>query len=148
MSSTIQGLEDEIKGRQISVEVPVTAAEIIAMYTTPKLLVPAVSNKAIVVDSVEFIMTRTATQFTGGGAVSVQYSATANGAGTLACSSTLASTVITGTAGTTYSFRHTASISDTASATLSGIGLYLSNATAVFATGTGTAVVRVTYRTV
>lgn len=148
MASTEYNLEDEIKGNPISVEVPVTAAEIIAMYTTPKLIVPGVSNKAIVVDSVEFIMTRTATQFTGGGVVSVQYNSTANGAGTSVQASTIAAAVVTAGAGVTYSKRPSATLSDIATASINGIGLYLSNATAVFATGTGTAKVRVTYRLV
>lgn len=146
--STIYSLEDEAKGLPQTVEVPLTAAEIIAMYTTPKLVVPAVSNKAIVVDSVEFIMQGTATQFTGGGVVSVQYANTANGGGTSVQASTLAASVVTGATATTYSTRGPATLSAVALASIQGIGLYISNATAVFATGTGTAIVRVTYRTI
>lgn len=149
MANTISSLAEDIKGYpQAVVEVPLTAAEIIAMYTTPKLVVPAVSGKAIVVDSVEFIITRTATAFTGGGVVSVQYNSTANGAGTSVQASTIAASVVTGAAGTTYTTRPPATLSDVALASIQGIGLYISNATAVFATGTGTATVRVTYRLV
>lgn len=143
-----QSLREEQLGYPITVEVPLTAAQLIAMYATPVLVVPAVSNKAIVVDSVEFIITRTSTQFTGGGVVSVQYNSTANGAGTSVQASTIAATVVTGTAGTTYSTRPPATLSDVATASIKGIGLYISNQTAAFATGTGNAVVRVTYRTV
>lgn len=143
-----QSLEAENAGYPITATVDVTAAQIIAMYTTPVLVVPAVSNKAIVVDSVEFIMRGTATQFTGGGVVSVQYNSTANGAGTSVQASTFAATVVTGATATTYSTRPPASLSAVATASINGIGLYLSNATAVFATGTGTATVRVTYRLV
>lgn len=148
MASTEYNLEAELRGYPQTVEVPLTAAQLIAMYATPVLVVPAVSNKAIVVDSVELIMTRTATQFTGGGVVSVQYNSTANGAGTSVQASTIAATVVTAGAGTTYSTRPPATLSDVATASIKGIGLYISNATAAFATGTGTAVVRVTYRTV
>ena len=148
MSSTLTSLDREILGYPLTVEVPLTAANIIAMYTTPVLVVPAVSNKAIVVDSVSFIITRTATAFTGGGVVSVQYNSTANGAGTSVQASTIAATVVTGAAGTTYSTRPPATLSDVATASINGIGLYISNATAVFATGTGTATVKVTYRLV
>lgn len=149
MSNTIPSLAEEVRGFPTTVEVTLAAADIIAMYATPVLVVPAVSNKAIVVDSVEFIMNRTATAFTGGGVVSVQYNSTANGAGTSVQASTFAATVVT-TAGaaTTYSTRPPASLSAVASTAIQGIGLYISNATAAFATGTGTAVVRVTYRTV
>lgn len=148
MANTIQSLDEQIKGYPVTVEVPLTAANIIAMYATPVLVVPAIPEKAIVVDSVEFVMTRTSTQFTSGGVVSVQYNSTANGAGTSVQASTIAASVVTGAAGTTYSTRPPATLSDVATASIKGIGLYISNATAAFATGTGTAVVRVTYRTV
>lgn len=143
-----QSLEAENAGYPITAVVDLTAANIIAMYTTPVLVVPAVSNKAIVVDSVEFIMRGTATQFTGGGVVAVQYNSTANGAGTSVQASTFAATVVTGATATTYSTRPPATLSAVATASINGIGLYISNATAVFATGTGTATVRVTYRLV
>ncbi len=139
-------MEKEILGTPIVQVANLTAANLIAMYTTPVLVVPAVSNKAIVVDSVEFIMQGTATQFTGGGVVAVQYNSTANGAGTSVQATTFAASVVTGATATTYSTRPPASLSAVATASIKGVGLYISNATAVFATGTGTAVVRVTYR--
>ena len=149
MANTISSLAEDIKGYpQAVVEVPLTAAQIIAMYTTPVLVVPAVPEKAIIVDSVEFIMQGTATQFTSGGVVSVQYNSTANGAGTSVQASTFAATVVTGATAVTYSTRPPASLSAVATASIKGIGLYISNATGVFATGTGTAIVRVTYRLV
>jgi hypothetical protein len=148
MASTNQSLENDIQGYPQSVEVSLSAANLIAMYATPVLLVPAVSNKAIIVDSVEFVITRTATAFTGGGVVSVQYANTANGAGTSVQASTIAATVVTAGAGTTYSTRPPTTLSDVATASIQNIGLYISNQTAAFATGTGTAKVRVTYRTI
>jgi hypothetical protein len=149
MASTIYSLDEESKGFPQTTEITLTAAQIIAMYTTPVLVVPAVSNKAIVVDSVEFIMTRTATAFTGGGVVSVQYKATAAGAGTSVQASTFAATVVTTAgAGVSYSTRPPATLSAVATADINGIPLYVSNQTGVFAAGTGTARVRVTYRIV
>ena len=93
MASTEQSLDDEIKGLPISTVVTLTSAQIIAMYTTPVQVVPAVSNKAIVVLGVELIMKGTATQFTGGGVVAVQYADTVNGGGTSVQASTFASSV-------------------------------------------------------
>ena len=148
MASTEQSLDDEVKGLPISTVVTLTATQINTMFTTPVLLVPAVSNKAIVVLGVELIMKGTATQFTGGGVVSVQYNSTANGAGTSVQNSTFASTVVTGATATTFSTRRPTELSAVARASIQGIGLFISNATAVFATGTGTADVRVTYRTI
>jgi len=148
MASTEQSLDDEIKGLPISTVVTLTSAQIIAMYTTPVQVVPAVSNKAIVVLGVELIMKGTATQFTGGGVVAVQYADTVNGGGTSVQASTFAASVVTGATATTYSTRPQASLSAVATASINGIGLFISNATAVFATGTGTADVRVTYRVI
>lgn len=132
-------------GRGVVV-VNLTAAQLIAMYAAPVLVVPAVAGKAILVDSVEFVITRTATAFTGGGVVAVQYDSTVNGGGT-ATHATIAATVVTGAAGTTYTQRiaAVAGQSDIASASIAGKGLYISNATAAFAAGTGTAVLTVRY---
>lgn len=126
-------------------QVSLTAAQIIAMYTTPVVLVAAPgAGKSIAVNKVIFKIVRTATAFTGGGAAIIQYDSTANGVGTQACDSTLASTVITGAAGTSVSLRNGAIVSDS-TATIVNTGLYISNATAVFAAGTGTATVDVWY---
>lgn len=127
--------------------VALTAAQLIAMYAAPVEVVPAVPGKAIIVDSMEFVITRTSTQFTGGGVVAVQYAATAEGAGT-ATTATIAAAVVTGTAGTTYTARIPVVLSDIATASINGIGLYISNATAAFAAGTGTATVTVSYHLV
>lgn len=128
------------------VTVSLTAAQIIAMYTTPVALVAAQgAGKSIVVTKLVFTITRTSTAFTGGAAAIVQYDSTANGAGTQALDSTLASTVITGSAGTTVSCRNGAVISDAASTVTQNKGLYISNGTAVFAAGTGTASVDIWY---
>lgn len=127
--------------------VNLAAADIIAMYATPVLVVPALAGKAIVVDSVDFKMTRTSTAFTGGGVVNVQYAATANGAGTKSHAD-IAASVVTGAAGTTTTARIPLVLSDIATASIDGIGLYISNQTAAFAAGTGTAVVTIKYHLV
>lgn len=120
-----------------AVEVEVTAAQLLAMYATPLEIVPAVTGKAIIVDNVEFDMTRTATAFTGGGVVALQYKNTANGAGT-PVHATIAATVLTGAAGRVVSHRIPVVLSDVAAADIVGAGLFLSNASQAFAAGTGT----------
>lgn len=127
--------------------VALTAANLIAMYATPVEIVPAVQGFNIIVDSVDFDITRTSTAFTGGGVVAVQYAATANGAGT-ATTATIAATVVTGAAGRTVTARIPVVQSDVATASITGIGLYISNQTAAFAAGTGTASVTVKYHLV
>lgn len=126
--------------------VALTAANLIAMYAAPVVILPAQgAGKSIIVTRLAFTITRTSTAFTGGGAAIFQYGTTVNGGGTQALDSTLASTVITGAAGTTVTARNGAVISDLAAATIQNAGLYISNATAAFAAGTGTAAVDVWY---
>lgn len=130
-----------------SMTVALTASQLQTMYTTPVQIVPAITGKAIIIDSMEFDITRTSTAFTGGGVVAVQYDLTANGAGT-ATTATIAASVVTGSTGRSITSRIPVNLSDVASAAIIGIGLYISNQTAVFAAGTGTAVVKVKYHTV
>jgi hypothetical protein len=126
--------------------VPLTAANLIAMYATPVSLIAAPgSGKSIVVQKLAFTIARSSTAFTSGGAVIIQYDTTTHGGGTQALDSTLASTVITGAAGTSVSARHGAVISDLASTSIQNLALTISNATGAFATGTGTATVDIWY---
>lgn len=118
------------------VAVPLSAANLIAMYTTPVQLIAAVSNKTILVHAINLRMTRTATAFTGGGNVVVQYPT-----GTIAAINVIADSVITGAAGTVDTVRQ--GIDAAVGAT--GQKLEITNATAAFATGTGTAVAHIWY---
>jgi len=115
--------------------VSVTAAELIAMNTTAKTIVAAVTGKRIVVVDAELIVTAGSTAFTGGGAVSL-YSGSSS-----VLHSTWAATVVTGaTSPAAVIQAQLGSTSTTVSTALT-----LSNATAVFAAGNGTAVVSVRY---
>lgn len=127
-----------------TVTVSLTAAQIIAMYATPIQVVAAVTGKALYVASVNFDLTGTATQFTGGGVVNVQYDSTANGAGTTAHAD-IAASVVTGATALVHTFRIPKDQSAIATASIVGKGLYISNKSAAFAAGTGTAVVTVRY---
>jgi hypothetical protein len=127
-------------------KVSLTAAQINGMYAAPVLLVSAPgAGLSVVPIRVSFRIVRTSTAFAAGGAAIVQYSNTVNGGGTQALDSTIASTVVTGSAGTSVTLRNGAVISDLAAASIQNVGLYLSNATAAFTTGTGTAVVDLWY---
>lgn len=117
--------------------VNVTAAEIISNFTTSKEIIPAVAGKAIILDSVEFDLTGTATQFTGGGVMNLQYKSTANGAGTT-LHADVAASVITGATGRVITSRIPKDLSDTATADITSVGVYLGTKTQVFAAGTGT----------
>ena len=128
-------------------QVSLTAAQINGMYAAPVVVVAAVPGKAIIVDSVEFDITRTSTQFASGGTAAVQYDSTVNGAGT-ATHAVIAAAVITAGAGRTITARIPVVLSDVASASIVGLGLYLSNISGAFTTGTGTAKVTVRYHLV
>lgn len=122
------------------VSIPVTSANILAMYATPVQLIAAGgANTNIIVHKVMFTMTSTATQYAGGGVLEFQIGNTIHGAGT-ATTATVAAAVVNATAGTSYSTVIPVSYTGT-----SATGLFISNQTAAFTTGTGTAVVDVWY---
>lgn len=129
------------------VSINLSAAQINGMYATPVLVLAGISGKAIFVDTVNFDLTGTATQFAGGGVVNVQYDNTANGAGTT-CHADIAASVVTGATGLVKTHRISKDLSAIATASIDGKGLYISNKTAAFTTGTGTAVLTVRYHVV
>jgi hypothetical protein len=120
--------------------VTLTAAQIIAMKTTPvSILAAPAAGIAIVVDSLLFQMKSTATQFTGGGLVTFIYHGT--------------SILVTGSAdGVPAATVNSATASNNLLSPVQAViqppaatGVDITNATAVFATGTGTAVVTIWY---
>lgn len=120
--------------------VALTAQNILDMFGAPVTLIAAPgANKAIIVHDLVFEMKRSATAFANGGAVSVEYT---TGDDVVA---TIAATVVTGAAGTTLSTRVMANLSDTALASIENDALRITNATAAFITGTGTADVHIWY---
>ena len=123
-----------------------TAAQLIAMGTTPVSILPAPGvGKAILVDSITFEMVRTATPFTGGGAINFQYHTTTTSApvtGTVP-----AAALTTAGAATTLTL-----LGDQSSATGTTIpsneGIDITNTGGAFAAGTGTAKVFIRYRVI
>lgn len=119
--------------------VNLTAAQLIAMGTTPVSIVAAPgAGKCTVVDNITFKMTTTATAFTGGGAVEFRYT---NASGTKVTAD-IAAAVITAGAGTSFTNVRgiEASLTCTANA-----AVVITNADAAFAAGTGTAVITIDY---
>ena len=129
-----------------TVEKDLTSAQIKAMMDTPVEILAGPSGKAILVESVDFIMTRAAGQtgYTGGGVVNVQYKNTATGAG-VATHADIAATIVAQAEGITYTHRIGSVQSSIATADIVGQGLYISNKTAPFTDGQGTAKVVVRY---
>lgn len=122
--------------------VALTAAQLIAMGTTPVSLIAAPgAGKCIIVDNITFKMTTTATGFTGGGAVEFRYT---DASGTKVTAD-VAAAVVTAGAGT--SFTNVRGLE----ASLTGVAnaaIVIANADAPFAAGTGTASVTIDYHAV
>jgi len=123
------------------VAVPLTSANLKAMYGAPVQLIAAgAAGTNIVVHHVMFTMTSTATTYTGGGVVEFQIGNTVHGAGTATTATVAAAVINDAVAETTYTTVIPVSYTGTAAT-----GLYISNQTAAFATGTGTAIVDIWY---
>jgi len=129
------------------IEKSLTAAQIIALFTTSIEVIPAVAGKIIVLDSFIFDLTGTATQFTGGGVVNLQYDTTANGAGTT-LHADIAATVVSDATARTITRRVPKDLSSTAITVAVGTSVCIGAKSAVFAAGTGTAICKVSYHLV
>jgi hypothetical protein len=125
-----------------TIQVALSAAEILALSATPISLVPAPgAGKIIIVDSILVKAVRTATQFANGGALEFRYT---DGSGAKVTADVAAS-LITGAAGTAYA--HVAGI-EASITPVANAAVIVTNATAPFITGTGTAQISVRYRIV
>lgn len=120
--------------------VTLSAAQIIAMGTTPVTVIAApASNEVINVESITFQMKPGTTQFTGGGAVTFVYHGTSTNPH-LSTANIPAATVTSATGSATMMPPIAANVSS-----VTGLGVDIKNATAAFATGNGTAVITIAY---
>lgn len=122
-----------------AVKVTLSAANIIAMNATPVTLIAAPgANKAIIVDEAVFHFQVGATQFTAGGAVSIEYA----DANDNLLASTLAASVITGASDAVRKIDG----ADGSLTVTANKAVEITNATAAFADGDGTMDVYLRYR--
>jgi predicted RecA/RadA family phage recombinase len=126
--------------------VAITSANILGMNASPvSVLAAPGAGKAILVEGILFEMTRTSTAYANGGAVSFQYHTTTASvphAGTIA-----ASLVTTGGAGSAQTWLGP-NVGTNGLVIPANEGIDITNATAAFITGTGTAKVFIKYRIV
>lgn len=129
--------------------VTLTAAQIAALYATPLQLIAAPgSGNLILIDSILWDIAYSTAQYTAGGAIAAQYGNTAHGAGP-AASATLAAATLNAVAANAYITQSGgAGVVNVAPGSALNTAVYLSNATAAFATGASTATLYIKYRVV
>lgn len=122
----------------VSSVVTLSAAQVLAAYAAPQLLVAAPgAGMTLMVDRAR-IITEVSTVFAGGGVGIVQYGATVHGGGANALSATIPSAEITASASQIYSM--TGYVATTVSTGITNQGLYFSNQTGAFTGGAGSTV--------
>lgn len=125
--------------------VPISSAEFQGMFAAPKLLIAAPGvNQLIVVERAALAMTFAGAALTAGGVVAFQYDSTINGGGVKASNTEVAADFTGAAASTTFAFLGNTTVMPFT--TTVNKGLYLSNATAAFATGTSTFVAHIWYK--
>jgi hypothetical protein len=126
-----------------TIQAALSSAQILALSATPISLIPAPgAGKIVIVDSILFKMVRTATAYANGGAVEFRYT---DGSGAKVTADVAAALITTGGAATAYA--HVAGI-EASITPVANAAVIVTNATAPFITGTGTAQVSVRYRIV
>lgn len=133
---------------QTSVLVALTATQVNTMFTTPVELLPAPGTGAFyVVDQAILVNENGGTAWTSGGAITIGYS-NANPGSPNALTGTIAATFLTSPTVTQAITLAGAQIASSAVSTLANLGIFISNATQVFATGTGVLKVKLLYSVV
>lgn len=128
--------------------VTLTAAQIKALYDTPVQLIAAPgAGNLILIDSILWDIAFGTLQYTAGGAIQAQYGNTVHGAGSPA-SASIAAATLNGVAASGYLANGSGAATLNAPATVRNTAVFLSNATADFATGDSTATLYVRYRVV
>jgi len=124
--------------------VAVSSAQILGMYATPVLMVPAAGPHTWVVASTPIAVEYDfgTTQYAAGGAIGLQYGSTAHLAGTAASSTEAAATFNAFAASNGFTLNAAATGT---MASMVNQGIYLSNATAAFTTGDGTMLFNINY---
>ena len=130
-------------------QVPLTLTQINTMYDTPVLLVPApASNQIIVVNKFLLDVVYGSAEWTNGGVIAPQWGNAVHGSGTLTTTTTIAATALTSISANQM-IGLTGLVAVTVTSDMLGLGVYLSNQSADFATGTGgSAIANIWYSTI
>ncbi len=124
-----------------------TNAQLLGMYATPVLLIPAQgAGTMILLDKMVVDYHYLTASTASGGAIQAQYGATVDGAGP-AASASIAAATLNGFAGNAIMTVGSVAVSQL-DAAVENVGIYLSNATGAFTTGAGSAIVYSYYRVI
>ena len=142
-------LEDVRGGGEVTdTTVTLTAAQVNTMFTTSVPLLPAPGvGSFYVVQQAILVNENGGTAWTSGGAITIGYSS-ANPGSPNALTATIAATFLTTPVVKQIITLAGAQIASAAESTVDNLGIYISNATGVFATGTGVVKVRLLYTVV
>lgn len=119
-------------------QVSISAAQFNGMYAAPVQLVAAPgANSMIIVESMQLVLTFGSAAFAAGGVVAAQYDSTVNGAGVLATNSEQAADFFAAASGVFNFISSAGNGLNFPNSTCANKGIYLSNQTQAFTTGTG-----------
>jgi hypothetical protein len=121
--------------------VTLTAAQVLAMFATPQLIVASPGTGLAVIPTACQITTLVGTAaFAGGGAAQLQWGNTVHAGGTLALDATTPAAEITAAASQVYTQYGLVTTTVSPIANMNGLGLYFSNVTGAFTGGAGSTV--------
>jgi hypothetical protein len=125
-------------GGTVTLTPTVSLTQFLAAYATP-LLVAAAPGAGLVYTNVRAVISMVygSAQLANGGDSYIQYTSTANGAGPMATSSVSGTGIAALTASSAWAYGSGATTASPATPTVTNAGLYLTNASAPFITGTG-----------
>ncbi len=137
LTNTAGVITSAFVGGSVTLTPTVSLTQFLAAYATP-LLIAAAPGAGLVYTNVRAVMTMTYNaQLANGGDSFIQYTSTANGAGPVASSAVSGTGIAALVASSAWAYGSGATTASPATPTVVNAGLYLTNATAPFITGTG-----------
>ncbi len=123
----------------VTVSVTMNTASVIGAYATPVQIVAGQAGKAIMILAAQ-IVTEVSTPFATGGIAQLQWGNTNHAGGTVAADATIPAAEITAAASQIYTQYGVVTTTVTATAGVTGLGVYFTNATGAYTNGTGSTV--------
>ncbi len=123
----------------VTASVTMNTASVVGAYATPVQIVAGQAGKAIMILAAQ-IVTEVSTPFATGGIAQLQWGNTNHAGGTVAADATIPAAEITAAASQIYTQYGVATTAVNATAAVTGLGIYFTNATGAYTNGTGSTV--------